>query len=187
MRNILFIFIFFFILTDLSLANIYVFKDNKGVLHFTNVPTNSEYKLYIKSGKSKIYKRYSKSQFDTIIRKASREFGLEPELIKAVITAESNFNHRAVSSKGAKGLMQIMPSNYKELGILDPFNPSENIMGGSKYLRKLLQIHKGKLKLALASYNAGPNAVKRYKGIPPYKETKNYVAKVIKIYKSYKN
>jgi len=126
------------------------------------------------------------SKYDTIINRASQKYGLDSALIKAVIYAESSFNARAVSPEGARGRMQIMPAIYRYLNISDPFNPSQNIMGGSKYLRQMLTIHNGRVKLALAAYNAGPNAVKKYRGIPPYEETLGYVVKVMDIYKQYK-
>ncbi len=177
-----------------SQADIYTYLDEKGVMHFTNVPTSSKYRVYMKESTagtflrgSSSFLRGSVSRFDNIIKSASRKYGVDAALIKAVITAESNFNARAVSSKGAKGLMQIMPFNFSALGISNPFNPTQNIMGGTRYLRQMLELNKGRLKLALASYNAGPHAVKRHKGIPPYRETRDYVVKVIKLYRHYKN
>lgn len=178
---------FNFLYLSSSYADIYTYMDDKGVMHFTNVPTNSNFRLYMKEGRSNSFLRGSVSRFDSIIKRASRRYGVDAALIKAVITAESNFNARAVSAKGAKGLMQIMPFNFRNLGISDPFSPSQNIMGGTRYLRKMIKLNRGRLKLALASYNAGPHAVKRFKGIPPYKETRNYVVKVMKLYKHYKN
>ncbi|MBF0467772.1 MAG: lytic transglycosylase domain-containing protein [Desulfamplus sp.] len=134
------------------------------------------------------YSRAAKiTTFDPIIKKASLRYGLDCALIKAVISAESAFNCQAVSPKGAKGLMQIMPENYSSLDISDPFDPSQNIMGGSKYLRQMLEINEGRLRHALAAYNAGPEAVRKHEGIPPYNETINYVSKVIDLYKQYKN
>ncbi|MCD6363720.1 MAG: lytic transglycosylase domain-containing protein [Synergistetes bacterium] len=101
----------------------------------------------------------------------------------AVIQAESGFNPRAVSSKGAMGLMQLMPATARELGVSDPFDIEDNIMGGVKYLRYLSEKYKGNLELILAAYNAGPYAVDRYRGIPPYRETQNYVQRVLSIYR----
>jgi soluble lytic murein transglycosylase-like protein len=168
-------------------SDIYMYIDSKGVVHFTNAPTSNDYKLYIKEKKQRTKSRQvSTKKYDDIIKKAQKKYGVEFSLIKAVIKVESGFNPKAVSKRGAKGLMQIMPDNYKNLDVKDPFNPSQNIMGGTLYLQRLLVRYEYKLPLALAAYNAGPHAVDKYKRIPPYKETQNYVRKVMKTYSSYK-
>ncbi len=100
--------------------------------------------------------------------------------------AESNFNPRAVSPVGARGLMQINGITQRHLGVRNVFNPKENIQAGAKYLRELLNMNRGSMRLAIASYNAGPGAVRKFRGVPPYKETRKYVAKVLKFYSSYK-
>ncbi len=169
-----------------SPADIYTFIDSNGVLHFTNTPTSSDYKLYIKERPPKIAPRYDSEKFDEIIRKAQQKYGVEFSLIKAVIKVESGFNPKAVSRVGAKGLMQIMPANFKTLLVEDPFNPQDNIMGGTLYLMRLLQRYEYKLPLVLAAYNAGPEAVDKYSQVPPYTETQNYVRKVMKTYSQYK-
>jgi len=163
-------------------ADIYKFIDSNGVLHFTNIPISSGYQLYIKDKPGIAADSYSDDMFDHYISEASRHYGIDFFLIKALIKVESDFNPKAVSQKGAKGLMQIMPFNFEHLSIRDPFNPKENIMGGAKYLKRLLLQYKGRLPLALAAYNAGPKAVDKYKRIPPYRETENYVKKVMKYY-----
>lgn len=167
-------------------ADIYMFIDSSGVINFTNIPTSSDYKLYIREKPEKIPDKEDTIRFDRLIRKASQKFGVDFPLIKAVIKIESNFNPRAVSSKGAKGLMQIMPQNFKKLYVSDPFNPSQNIMAGTLHLKKLMQRYNGKLPIALAAYNAGVSVVDRYRAIPPFRETENYVRKVMKLYNTYK-
>ncbi len=169
-----------------SFSDIYMYIDSKGIVHFTNAPTSTDYKLYMKERKQRIQQAINTKKYDDIIKKAQNKYGVEFSLIKAVIQVESGFNPKAVSKKGAKGLMQIMPDNYKNLFVKDPFNPSENIMGGTLYLQRLLRRYKYKLPLALAAYNAGPQAVDKYKRIPPYEETQNYVRKVMEIYSRYK-
>ena len=119
-----------------------------------------------------------KHAYDDIIAQAAETYGLDPRIIKAVMQAESAFNAMAVSPVGALGLMQLMPDVAKELGVTDPLDPRQNIMAGSKYLRQLLDAHEGNVRLALASYNAGPGNVAKYGTIPPFKETRNYVKKV---------
>ena len=116
--------------------------------------------------------------YDEIIDEAASKFELDPDLIHAVIQTESGYNPLAESPVGAQGLMQLMPALQSDMGVTDPFDPRENIMAGSEYLKKLLERHKGNVGLALASYNAGPGNVTRYKGVPPFKETRNYVKKI---------
>ena len=116
--------------------------------------------------------------YDDIIAEAASLYNLDPHMIRAVMQAESAFNAMAVSPVGALGLMQLMPAVAAELGADDPMDPRQNIMAGSRYLRQLLDSHDGNVSLALASYNAGPGNVAKYRAIPPFKETRNYVKKV---------
>ncbi len=113
--------------------------------------------------------------YEEIIQEAAAEYDMDPALIRAVMQAESAFHPYAVSRAGAEGLMQLMPTLADEMGVDDSFDPRENIMGGVRYLKRLLDYHNGNIDLALASYNAGPGNVERYGGIPPFRETRNYV------------
>ena len=166
-------------------ADIYSYIDSQGVLHFSNVPTSAQYTVYIKERSARSL-GYTTNRYDHLITGASTRQGVSFSLLKALIKAESNFNPEAVSRAGAKGLMQIMPANIKDLKIKDPFDPRENIMGGARYLKKLIKRFNGELSLALAAYNAGPSVVERHQGIPPIKETEEFVEKVLKYYAIYK-
>lgn len=177
-----------------ALGDIYRYIDAEGVWHFTNTPTEIGYTLFLKEKKKiNIVQARTRSfnagpdVYDNIIFKAAGAFGVEHALIKAVIHAESGFDPNAVSRKGARGLMQIMPLNDASLGISNPFDPSQNIMGGTRYLKRMLTRYNEKLALALAAYNAGPSAVDKYNQIPPYEETQIYVQRVMSLYSRYKS
>lgn len=171
-------------------ADIYIYNDEKeGTIHLTNVPSSSKFKLFIREPRPKPKGVSSSGDvrlYDGVIREASEIYELEVSLIKAVMKVESNFNPKAVSVKGAKGLMQIMPQNYDSLDIRNPFDPRENIMGGVRYLKQLMDRYEGRLHLALAAYNCGPDTVDRYRTIPPIDETEQYVKRVLEYYKVYK-
>lgn len=177
-----------------AVADIYVYVDQNGVRHFTNAPTSSKYRLYSKDihryRYTPIYSGNLNFNFndpeiyDGLIEMASRTYGVSPKLLKAIIKVESNFNPKAKSRKEAKGLMQIMSQNFNDLNIDNPFDPYQNIMGGTKYFKQLLEKYNNHLDLALAAYNAGPAAVDKYNGIPPFQETIEYVRKVKSYYQS---
>lgn len=128
----------------------------------------------------------SEQLYYPIVVKISLKYEVDPLLVKAVIVAESGFNANAVSRVGAQGLMQLMPRTAKELGVIDSFNPEHNIDGGVKYLKKLLDKYQGNVEIALAAYNAGCRNVRKYRGVPPYKETRKYVKKVSALHEMYK-
>jgi len=169
----------------LASADIYRYRDENGVWHFTNIRTDLRYKLYIRTYPEKRPAVYIR-KYDGIIEQASRRFGVDPFLIKAVIKAESDFNHEAISHKGAKGLMQLMPHTANAMKVQNPFNPEENIFGGTRYLSLMLERFKNDQRLALAAYNAGPEEVETHKGVPPFPETRYFISKVLDYYKKYK-
>jgi len=178
-------------------ADIYGYIDQAGVRHLTNIPPRNDtrYKL-LQRGEATRPKgwsdstywsnpRLNRSAYKTLIMRESRRHGIDPALVRAVIHAESAFNPRAVSSAGAAGLMQLMPATAARFNVRDVFDPEENIRGGVAYLAFLLKLFDGDYRLALAAYNAGEGAVQRYKGIPPYEETTNYVARVMSLHQRY--
>lgn len=135
------------------------------------------------AGLSKAAMKKRIDKYTPTINKLAWKHGVNPKLIKAVINTESCFDHKAVSRVGAQGLMQLMPATAKQLGVKNSFDPEENMSGGVRYLRMMLDKFDNNVDLALAAYNAGPGAVKKYKGIPPYKETINYIARIKKYQK----
>ena len=167
-----------------ALADIYMRVGKNGTVYFSNVPVSNNYRLYMKTRqRSNNFKRYNNVLYRKIILKASNKYKVSSRLIEAVIKAESGFNDEAVSDKGAEGLMQLMPGTQRQLNVMKPFNPSQNIYGGTEYLKSLIVRYNGNLPLALAAYNAGSKAVKKYGGMPPYSETRDYVNEVMKYYR----
>ena len=181
-------------------AAIYTFVDANGTIHFSNIPNDPRYKPHLPprgktgvataSGHVFIPRRSpdwqpDEESYESLIRRACRRYRVDPALVKAVIRAESNFDYLAVSPKGALGLMQIMPTTALELDIDDPFDPADNIDGGTRYLKQMLKRFKGNLELALAAYNAGPSLVSRLGRIPRLRETRNYVRRVLAHYRRY--
>jgi len=188
------LFLFLISSSGISFADIYKYEDSDGVIHFTDAPTDRRFKIFMRDiAKDKRLRtnfglgRISRNpaEFDQIINSCSTEFGVERSLVKAVIHAESGYNPNAVSSKGAAGLMQLMPATAQDLKVANSFNPSDNIRGGVRYLRFLLDTFKGDVTLALAAYNAGLGNVAKHGGVPPYEETRNYVSKVLNYQKTY--
>jgi hypothetical protein len=171
-----------------SSADIYKYVDEEGVLHLTNVPTeiNAKYVLVLREKPVHFMIGTDITKYDHLINRAADKYKVDSSLIKAVIKAESNFNHKAVSPVGARGLMQLMPTTATYLQVVDSFHPENNIEGGVRYLRYLLNLYRENLPLALSAYNAGEGAVSRYHNqIPPYRETQDYVRRVMSHYNRY--
>jgi soluble lytic murein transglycosylase len=178
-----------FVLPAAGRGDIYKYVDANGVVHFTNTPTSNEYALYMRErrvGGGPARSGRSGESFRTVISQYASAYRLEEALIKAVIKVESNYNPAAVSRKGALGLMQLMPDTARLMNVRDPLDIEENVRGGSRYLRLMLDQFQGNLELALAAYNAGPNAVRRYGGIPPFEETRSYVDRVKQYLRHYR-
>ncbi len=174
-------------------ANFYRCVQSDGSIIFTDsllskhcIPLNLRKRsVFIKDKQPKDYAVLSK-RYDRDIRYYGVRYGIDPHLIRAIIRVESGFNPQAVSKRGAQGLMQLMPATAAELRVENPFNPRENIEGGTRYFRKLLNIFKQDVNLALAAYNAGPTVVQKQGGIPVIAETRNYVNRVLTYYRQYK-
>ena len=173
-------------------AKIYTYLDAQGQRHYTDVPDNNRYRLLVLSPQDRTASgdRYDSqllakaAQYDAIIEHAAVSAALEPNLLRAVIVVESGFNSRAVSKRGAVGLMQLMPATASRYGVLNPYDARENVHGGARYLKFLIDRFGHDVRLALAAYNAGEEAVDRNGGqIPPFSETMAYVPRVLKIYK----
>lgn len=165
-------------------AEIYQYIGRDGSISLTNVPSDSRYqKIEVES--SRFHTTMSEQELEPVIRRHSSQQQIHPALIRAVIKAESDFDPRAVSRAGAIGLMQLMPQTAIRLDVRDMYNPDDNVGGGAKYLRQLLDRFHGNLPLALAAYNAGENAVDRYQALPPFDETRQYVRKVLRYYRTF--
>jgi len=187
-----------FFIAPMAYADIYKYTDKRGRVILTDTPKNSKYVKLVKTWKGWVplktgsirYKNLEKNRkkHSGTIDVIAKRYRLPKSLIHAVITAESAYDSEAVSRAGAVGLMQLMPGTARRYGVKNRRNPYENISGGSQYLRDLLVLYDNNLKLVLAAYNAGEGAVKKYNNnIPPYKETQNYVKKVITYYNKYKH
>lgn len=184
-----------------AMADIFMFKDDKGVVHFTNIPTGDKrFRLVRKeAGTPPLTAAAGMPQvlmpreeiirlFAPIIERASRAHGVDVALVHAVISAESGYNPGAVSRAGARGIMQLMPDTARRFGVQNIMDPSDNIHGGVRYLRELMKLFNGNMELAVAAYNAGENAVIRHgHRVPPYAETVHYVPKVLDFYRKFQS
>jgi soluble lytic murein transglycosylase-like protein len=180
-------------------ADIYAYTDEGGVTHFSNVPDNQRYQLYMRtekpaaatplvadSGKA-VLNLANQRRYGPYVTEAARANQVEAALVHAVISAESGYNPNALSRKGAAGLMQLMPDTARRYGVTNPYDPAQNIDGGARYLRYLMQLFNNDLRLALAAYNAGEqNVIKYGYRVPPYRETVLYVPKVMRFYQKYR-
>lgn len=197
------LFVLYVVLPSVAHSDIYKYVDKDGVVHFTDSPTSKKYRLVYKDSRINVRLKkasyayaypapLSKSAFtsaaayDHIIKNASSKYNIHTSLLKAMIKAESNFNPYAVSPKGAMGLMQLMPQTARELSVVNPYDPQENILAGTRYMRYLLDCFGGNLNLALAAYNSGKENVLKYGyAIPPFPETISYVRSVLYYYNSF--
>ena len=177
-------------------SQIYTYVDADGLRHYTDVPDNNRYRLLILSPRDRTASgdRYDAmllakaGRYDSIIEKAATAESVEPNLLRAVIVVESGFNSRAVSKRGAMGLMQLMPATATRFGVSNPYDPLQNVHAGARYLKFLIDRFGQDVRLALAAYNAGEDAVDRNGGqIPPFSETMAYVPRVLKIYQMLRN
>ncbi|MBW2302666.1 MAG: lytic transglycosylase domain-containing protein [Deltaproteobacteria bacterium] len=184
-ESLLVCFLILWVAVPIASADIYRYCDKNGVWHFSNIKSDPRYKLYIRSRPRR--DELNVRDYDRIILQAARRFRVDPHLIRAVIKAESDFDRRAVSKKGARGLMQLMPETAYAMKVSNPFDPRENIIGGTRYLRLLLERFNQDKKLALAAYNAGPETVEAFNGIPPYPETMTYVKRVLTYYERFRS
>ena len=170
---------------------LYRYTGADGTVHFTNVPNDRKFHRVFLTERGLVRdgaERRARNKipeyagFDRLIERAATAYALDPALVKAVIAAESNFDPRATSHKGAQGLMQLMPKTARGLGVSNPYSPQDNVLGGARYLREMLDRY-GDMSRAIAAYNAGPTAVDRYRGVPPYRETQKYVTRVLHYYR----
>ncbi len=182
-----------------ALADVYAYTASDGTVNLSNVPAHDDYTVLIAapvallpdttpaaSGKAPA-KRPGKADYELVVGEVARTYGLESALLHAVISVESRYRPRAVSRRGAAGLMQLMPAIARHYGVADPLDPVQNLHGGAKYLRHLLKRYDNDVSLALAAYNAGETAVARHgRQIPPFRETTNYVPRVLGFYRKYR-
>ncbi len=167
-------------------ADIYFYRDSRGIMTFTNAPSHSGYRTIIRTGPRRSSVRSGIRRFEPIVRLASERFGVDPHLVWAVIKVESDFDPDAISRKGARGLMQLMPATARMHHVGNIHDPGENIRAGVRHLRLLLDRFNGNFRLSLAAYNAGIKAVERYRNVPPFSETKKYVRLVLQYYQHYR-
>jgi soluble lytic murein transglycosylase-like protein len=189
--------LFLLALPQVARAELYSFVDTDGVLHFTNIPDDPRYEPVRAEGLRNTFNwqdnlgtlrkvhRVEIKDYDDLIVEAARYYSLPPALLKAMTAVESSFEPAAVSPAGAQGLLQLMPVTARAMQVADPFDARQNIYGGARYLRILANRFKGDVRLTVAGYNAGPDAVERAKGVPDFSETQTYVKRVLALYRHY--
>ncbi len=169
-----------------AMAQVYKFTDENGIINYTNVkPSSSKYKLKVIGCYGTCKRKVNwhtvalnTDSYQQLVADLAVEYELDEALLRALIHAESGFNPRATSPKGAQGLMQLMPGTQRDLGVSNAYTAEENLRGGSRYLAQMLNLFEDKTDYALAAYNAGPNAVRNYDGVPPYTETREYIRRI---------
>jgi soluble lytic murein transglycosylase len=168
-------------------ADVYRYVDERGVVVFSDTPRHEGYKVHLRerSEGPRMTGIPGYYPYRQVVEEASRMYGVDNALVRAVVETESDYNRFAISSAGARGLMQLMPATMNRLSVRNPWDPEQNVQAGTRYLKGLLERFSGDTRLALAAYNAGPNAVLRYGAIPPYPETQRYVRKVMRLYVAY--
>jgi soluble lytic murein transglycosylase-like protein len=171
---------------SLAFSDVYVYRDRNGILNFTNAPAHGGYRRVMRDGGQATATSTYSRDYDAAIRAASDRNSIDADLVRAVIKAESDFNSNARSSKGAMGLMQLMPDTARLHNVLNAYDPVDNIEAGVRHLRMLLERYRGDLRLSLAAYNAGSGAVEKFGGIPPFAETREYVQRVLRFYESFR-
>lgn len=164
---------------------LYDCRDSQGRVYLTNITPPSGYRCVALGGTRPSTPSLAPGHIEEIIESASRRYGLDPHLVRAVIKVESDFNSLARSHKGAQGLMQLMPETARLHNVVNVYDPYDNVEGGVRHLRLLLDRYRGELRLALAAYNAGIQAVEKYGGIPPFSETREYVRRVLEYHRRY--
>ncbi len=184
-------FAFIFFAPVFAYSAIYGYVDERGIYHFTNIkPAGKKYHVVItdKNKSNTFVQNFDNTYYDKLILQYSNMHGVDPSLVKAVVKAESNFNPNAVSPKGAQGLMQLMPDTSRLMRVENPFDPDDNIKGGTKYLKYLEETFNGDIELMLAAYNAGPSRViENKRNVPPIEETRTFIKRVKQFYHKLKN
>ncbi|UCF89678.1 MAG: transglycosylase SLT domain-containing protein [bacterium] len=177
---------FMLLLPAAALGDIYRYVDENGVIVFTDNPTHLGYELHVRErGSFRLASASGYYPYRDLVIEACSIYSMDEALIRAVMEVESDYNRFAVSSAGARGLMQLMPETALQLGVKNIWDPRQNIHAGTAYLKRFISRFSGNMELALAAYNAGPNAVIQHGQIPPYPQTRNYVRKVIQLYRGY--